>query len=88
MANVKKRKHFKRWRNGFRAYYYGMYWCRVLIKFIMGNPSNFEGGNNEGILEHFRSSIPWRCSCAGIIRNVINGSCFSIERFFHISGSW
>jgi hypothetical protein len=25
--------------------YYGMYWCRVLIwKFIMGNPSNFEGG--------------------------------------------
>jgi biopolymer transport protein ExbB len=50
MANVKKRKHFKRWRNGFRAYYYGMYWCRVLIwKFIMGNPSNFEGGNNEGI---------------------------------------
>jgi biopolymer transport protein ExbB len=27
-----------------------MYWCRVLIwKFIMGNPSNFEGGNNEGI---------------------------------------
>jgi hypothetical protein len=37
MANV-KRKHFKRWRNGFRAYYYGMYWCRVLIKFIMGNP--------------------------------------------------
>jgi hypothetical protein len=30
--------------------YYGMYWCRVLIwKFIMGNPSNFEGGNNEGI---------------------------------------
>jgi hypothetical protein len=74
MANVKK-KALKRWRNGFRAYY-GMYWCRVLIwKFIMGNPSNFEGGNNEGILEHFRSSIPWGCSCA-IIRNVINGSCF------------
>jgi hypothetical protein len=81
MANVKKRKHFKRWRNGFRAYYYGMYWCRVLIwKFIMGNPSNFEGGNNE-FLEHFRSSISLGCSCAGIIRNVINGSCFSIERF-------
>jgi biopolymer transport protein ExbB len=47
----------------------------------MGNPSNFEGGNNEGIFEHFRSSIP-RGAGAGIIRNVINGSCFSIERFF------
>jgi biopolymer transport protein ExbB len=52
------------------------------MKFIMGNPSNFEGGNNEGILEHFRSSISWRCSCAGIIRNVINGSCFSLKDFF------
>jgi hypothetical protein len=40
----------------------------VLIwKFIMGNPSNFEGGNNEDSFEHFRSSISWRCS-AGIIR--------------------
>jgi hypothetical protein len=75
MANV-KRKHFKRWRNGFRAYY-GMYWCRVLIwKFIMGNPSNFEGGNNEGIpLNTLGQVYHGGCSCAGI-RNVINGSCF------------
>jgi biopolymer transport protein ExbB len=49
MANVKKRKHS----NGggmVSGLIIGMYWCRVLIwKFIMGNPSNFEGGNNEGI---------------------------------------
>jgi hypothetical protein len=45
-----KRKHFKRWRNGFRAYY-GMYWCRgINLEIIMGNPSNFEGGNNEEFL--------------------------------------
>jgi hypothetical protein len=88
MANVKKRKHFKRWRNGFRAYYMACIGVGVLIwKFIMGNPSNFEGGNNEGIFEHFRSSISWRCSCAGI-RNVTNGSCFLLKFFRYISGSW
>jgi hypothetical protein len=31
--------------------------------------------------EHFRSSIPRRCSCAGIIRNVINGSVFLLKDF-------
>jgi biopolymer transport protein ExbB len=79
MANV-KRKHS----NGggmVSTYYYGMYWCRVLIwKFIMGNPSNFEGGNNEGTLNTL-GQVYHGVQCAGIIRNVINGSCFSIERF-------
>jgi hypothetical protein len=82
MANV-KRKHFKRWRNGFRAYYYGMYWCRVLIwKFIMGNPSNFEGGNNEGM--NTLGQVYWG-AVVPVLGNVINGSCFPIERFFVIS---
>jgi hypothetical protein len=49
----------------------------------MGNPSNFEGGNNEGIFEHFRSSIP-RGAVAGIIRNVINGSCFLLKDFLYL----
>jgi biopolymer transport protein ExbB len=47
MANV-KRKHS----NGGGMVQGLLLWhvCRVLIwKFIMGNPSNFEGGNNEGI---------------------------------------
>jgi biopolymer transport protein ExbB len=49
----------------------------VLIwKFIMGNPSNFEGGNNEGIPLNTLGQVYMGCSCAGIIRNVINGSCF------------
>jgi hypothetical protein len=55
MANVKKAlQTVEEWFQG----NYGMYWCRVLIwKFIMGNPSNFEGGNNEGIPLNTRSSI-------------------------------
>jgi hypothetical protein len=52
----------------------------------MGNPSNFEGGN-EGIPLNTLGQVYTGCSCAGIIRNVINGSCF-LERFFRISGSW
>jgi hypothetical protein len=89
MANVKKRKALQTVEEWFQGLLLACIGVGVLIwKFIMGNPSNFEGGNNEGIFEHFRSSISWRCSCAGI-RNVTNGSLFSIERFFrYISGSW
>jgi biopolymer transport protein ExbB len=50
----------------------------------MGNPSNFEGGNNEGNLNTL-GQVYHGVQLAGIIRNVINGSCFSIERFFVIS---
>jgi biopolymer transport protein ExbB len=49
----------------------------------MGNPSNFEG-NNEGIPLNTLGQVYHGGSCAGIVRNVINGSCFSIE-FFVIS---
>jgi biopolymer transport protein ExbB len=55
----------------------------IIWKFIMGNPENFEGGNIEtGTPLNFRSSISRWCSCTSIIRNVVNGTCFSIERFF------
>jgi biopolymer transport protein ExbB len=54
----------------------------VLIwKFIMGNPSNFEGGNNEGHPLNTLGQVYHGGCSAGIVRNVINGSCFSIERF-------
>jgi biopolymer transport protein ExbB len=48
MANV-KRKHFKRWWNGFRVIIAACIGVGVIIwKFIMGNPENFEGGNKTG----------------------------------------
>jgi hypothetical protein len=44
MANVKKKKNTKRWWNGFRIIIAACIGVGVLICFIMGNPSNFEGG--------------------------------------------
>jgi hypothetical protein len=67
----------------FQAYYYGMYWCRgINLEIHHGIHRILKEEIMKNSFEHFRSSIPRGCSCAGIIRNVINGSCFSIERFF------
>jgi hypothetical protein len=69
MANVKKRKHFKRWWNGFRVYYYGMYWCRCInLEIHHGNPSNFEGENNDrtrilGQVYHGGAVVPVLLEC-------------------------
>jgi hypothetical protein len=49
---------------------------RILKEEIMKNPLNTLG------------QVYRRCSCAGIIRNVINGSCFLLKDFRYISGSW
>jgi biopolymer transport protein ExbB len=42
----------------------------VLIWKFMGNPSNFEGGNNETSIEYIRSGIS-RVLCAGIVRMLL-----------------
>jgi biopolymer transport protein ExbB len=81
MANVKKA--LKRWRNGFRGLLFGS----VLIwKFIMGNPSNFEGGNNEGTLntlgQVYHGVQP---VLLGMLLMVL---VFLLKDFRYISGSW
>jgi biopolymer transport protein ExbB len=53
----------------------------VLIwKFIMGNPSNFEGGNMKEILEHFRSSIP-RGAVVPVLLGMLLMVCFLLKDF-------
>jgi hypothetical protein len=66
MANYFRKALSNRWRDGFKSVLlvavdlFGAYY----LGFIMGNPSNFEGGNIEGeSIKPFRSSLPWWSCC-------------------------
>jgi hypothetical protein len=54
----------------------------------MGNPSNFEGGNNEEFLEHFRSSIPRGAVVPVLLGMLLMVLVFLLKDFRYISGSW